>query len=481
LRTNFELDEFQIFYTDGPVNLSRLMNLHARTNKPELKYPPFVPRGLRLHRESPNLFAEIRRHDILLHHPYDSYNAVVEFIRAAAEDPAVLSIKQTLYRTSANSPIFQALREAAQTKEVTVVVELMARFDEASNIRWAHDLEDAGVQVFYGNVGLKTHCKLALLVRRDPEDGVVRQYAHLGTGNYNVETASFYTDLSLLTANPTITNAVHNVFNYLTAHSESDDYTPLLVAPLNLAEGFAQLIHREAKHAAEGKPAHIIAKMNSLLEQGVIDALYAASQAGVSIDLIVRGICALRPGVKGLSENIRVRSIVGRFLEHSRIFYFLNGGDAEIYAGSADWMPRNMFERCEVVFPVLDPQLRQRIRDEILGAYLADTAECRFLLSSGEYIRARNQSGRMRPLFHAQEFLIRLAEDKASVRDIPKEAASATSSHASDAASTGVGSTDPQAGSAADDPKSTNRASETEKKSRATKRTRLSKKTAPSA
>ena len=314
------------------------------------------------------LFAEIRRHDVLLHHPYDSYNAVVEFIRAAAEYPAVLSIKQTLYRTSANSPIFQALREAAQTKEVTVVVELMARFDEASNIRWAHDLEDAGVQVFYGTVGLKTHCKLALLVRRDPDDGVVRRYAHLGTGNYNVETASFYTDLSLLTANPRLTNAVHNVFNYLTAHSESDDYAPLLVAPLNLAEGFAQRIHREAKHAAEGKPAHIIAKMNSLLEQGVIDALYAASQAGVSIDLIVRGICALRPGVKGLSENIRVRSIVGRFLEHSRIFYFLNGGEAEIYAGSADWMPRNLFERCEVVFPVVDPQLRQRIRDEISGS-----------------------------------------------------------------------------------------------------------------
>ncbi len=419
LRTNFELDDFQVFYTDGPVNLSRLLNLHTTTDKPELKYPSFVPRGLRLHRESVDLFAEIRRHDILLHHPYDSYAAVVGFIRAAADDPAVLSIKQTLYRTSANSPIFQALREAAQTKEVTVVVELMARFDEASNIRWAHDLEDAGVQVFYGTVGLKTHCKLALLVRRDPEDGAVRQYAHLGTGNYNVETASFYTDLSLLTANPTLTDAVHNVFNYLTAHSESDDYAPLLVAPMNLAEGFAQRIHREAKHAAEGKPAHIVAKMNSLLEQGIIDALYAASQAGVSIDLIVRGICALRPGVKGLSENIRVRSVVGRFLEHSRIFYFMNGGEPEIYAGSADWMPRNLFERCEVVFPVLDPQLRQRIRDEILAAYLADTAESRFLLPSGEYVRSKNRAGRTGPPFHAQEFLIRLAEDKASVRDIP--------------------------------------------------------------
>ena len=480
LKTNFELDEFQIFYTDGPVNLSRLLNLHSRTDKPELKYPPFVPRSLRLHRESPNLFAEIRRHDILLHHPYDSYNAVVEFIRAAAEDPAVLSIKQTLYRTSANSPIFQALREAAQTKEVTVVVELMARFDEASNIRWAHDLEDAGVQVFYGTVGLKTHCKLALLVRRDPEDGAVRQYAHLGTGNYNVETASFYTDLSLLTASPTITNAVHNVFNYLTAHSESDDYAPLLVAPLNLAEGFAQLIHREAKHAAEGKPAHIIAKMNSLLEQSVIDALYAASQAGVSIDLIVRGICALRPGVKGLSENIRVRSIVGRLLEHSRIFYFLNGGDAEIYAGSADWMPRNLFERCEVVFPVLDPQLRQRIREEILGAYLADTAECRFLLPSGEYIRAKDQSGRTKPLFHAQEFLIRLAEDKASVRDIPKAAAligpTATPAVATDALESPLSHDMATAG----EQKPPAKRSASEKKSRSVKRTQQQKKTAPS-
>ncbi|MGB8478992.1 MAG: polyphosphate kinase 1 [Acidobacteriaceae bacterium] len=480
LRTNFELEEFQIFYTDGPVNLSRLMNLHSRTDKPELKYPPFVPRGLRLHRESANLFAEIRRRDVLLHHPYDSYNAVVEFIRAAAEDPAVLSIKQTLYRTSANSPIFQALREAAQTKEVTVVVELMARFDEASNIRWAHDLEDAGVQVFYGTVGLKTHCKLALLVRRDPEDGVVRQYAHLGTGNYNVETASFYTDLSLLTANPTLTSAVHNVFNYLTAHSESDDYAPLLVAPLNLAEGFAQRIHREAKHAAEGKPAHIVAKMNSLLEQGVIDALYAASQAGVSIDLIVRGICALRPGVKGLSENIRVRSIVGRFLEHSRIFYFLNGGNAEIYAGSADWMPRNLFERCEVVFPVLDPQLRQRIRDEILGAYLADTAESRFLLPSGEYVRTKDQPGRTGPLFHAQEFLIRLAEDKASVRDIPPEPASISTPQAS--GSTPDGAPPPTAhDQPAEDgqPKAKRKVSASEKKSRTVKRARERKKAAP--
>lgn len=426
LRANFELDDFQIFYTDGPVNLLRLMNLYTKTSRPELKYPPFVARGLRLHRESVNLFDEIRRGDILLHHPYDSYDTVVDFIRAAAEDPTVLSIKQTLYRTSANSPIFQALREAAQSKEVTVVVELMARFDEASNIRWARDLEDAGVQVFHGIVGLKTHCKLALLVRRDPEDGVIRQYAHLGTGNYNAETALFYTDISLLTANPTIANAVHSVFNYLTAHAESDDYLPLLAAPLNLAEGFAQRIHREAQHAAEGRPAHIIAKMNSLLDHSIIEALYAASQAGVQVDLIVRGICALRPGVKGMSENIRVRSIVGRFLEHSRVYYFQNGGEEEIYCGSADWMPRNLFERCEVAFPVLDPQLRQRIREEILAAYLADNVQARLLLPTGSYVDARAQTGNLQPAFQAQEFLIRLAEGKATLKDIPAHATTDT-------------------------------------------------------
>lgn len=423
LRTNFELENFQVFYTNGPVNLSRLMNLYTKTNRPELKFPPFFARELRLHRDSTDLFDELHRRDIFLHHPYDSYSSVVEFILAAAEDPNVLSIKQTLYRTSANSPIFQALRAAAQSKEVTVVVELMARFDEASNIRWARDLEDAGVQVFYGIVGLKTHCKLALLTRRSPEDGIVRQYAHLGTGNYNAETAQFYDDVSLLTANSSITGAVHNVFNYLTAHADAEDYPPLLVAPLNLAEGFAQLIHRETQHAVEGRPARIVAKVNSLLDQSIIEGLYAASQAGVPIDLIVRGICALRPGVKSLSENIRVRSIVGRFLEHSRIFYFSNGGDEEIYCGSADWMPRNLFERCEVVFPVLDAHLRQRIRDEILAAYLADNTGASLLLPDGTYIHASDlkssRTGSRRMPFSAQNFFIQVAEGKATVRQIP--------------------------------------------------------------
>ncbi|HEX4037181.1 MAG TPA: polyphosphate kinase 1 [Acidobacteriaceae bacterium] len=420
LRTNFELEESLVYHTDGPVNLSRVMTLYGSSSRPNLKFQPFVPRELRLNRKSNNLFDEIRHRDILLHHPYDSYDGVVGFIEAAAQDPAVVSMKQTLYRTSADSPIFQALTEAAQSKEVTAVVELTARFDEASNIRWARNLEDAGVQVFHGIVGLKTHCKLALVVRRDP-DGAMRRYAHLGTGNYNPDTARFYTDISLLTADPEITAAVHSVFNYLTAHSESDDYRPLLVAPLTLAESFIRLIHREQEHAAAGRPARIIAKMNSLLEQSVVEALYSAAHTGVEIDLIVRGICSLRPGLKNLSERIRVRSVVGRFLEHSRIFYFLNGGDEEFYCGSADWMPRNLFERCEVIFPIRDPQIKTRIRDEIIAAYLADTVKARALQSDGTYVRLRDAG----PTFSAQDFLIRLAEGKADIADIPKPAPAA--------------------------------------------------------
>jgi polyphosphate kinase len=416
LRVNFELDESQVVRTDGPVNLSRLMTLYTDTPRPDLKYPPFVPRELRMNRNSANIFDEIRRRDILLHHPFDSYEGVVNFIEAAAEDPAVLSMKQTLYRTSADSAMFTALIEAAQSKEVTVVVELMARFDEASNIRWARNLEDAGVQVFHGIVGLKTHCKMALMVRHD-EDGVTRRYGHLGTGNYNPNTARFYTDISLLTCDSAITGSMQAVFNYLTAHSESDDYAPLLVAPLTLAEQSIRLIRREADHARAGRPARIIAKMNSLLEKSVVEALYEASQAGVEIDLIVRGICSLRPGVKGLSERIRVRSLVGRFLEHSRIYAFANGGQDEIYCGSADWMPRNLFERCEVVFPVNDPQLCARLKDEILAAYLADSAKTRILQPDGDYRRAR-PSGSAAP-FSAQDFFIQLGEGRATREQIP--------------------------------------------------------------
>ena len=418
LRVNFELDDNQVFRGDGPVNLSRLMFLYNDVRRPELKFPPFTPKALHLSRKSADIFDELRHHDILLHHPYDSYDPVVEFIEQGAQDPAVVTMKQTLYRTSEDSPVFKAMIEAAATKEATLVVELMARFDEASNIHWARSMEDAGVQVFHGVVGLKTHCKLAMLVRRD-EDGVTRRYCHLGTGNYNPVTARFYTDLSLLTCDPQITERVHMVFNYLTAHAEIDDYRPLLVAPLTMAESLLGLIRREIDHANAGRHAPIVAKMNALLEPSVIEALYQASEAGVEIDLIIRGLCILRPGLPGLSERIRVRSIVGRFLEHSRIIHFANGGDDEIYLGSADWMPRNLFERCEVVFPVRDAAAKARIHDEILPSYLADTVKARIQQPYGTYLRA-SKIDKDAPVFSSQDFLMQLAEGKVDLDAIPK-------------------------------------------------------------
>ena len=417
LRVNFELEEDQVLRGEGPVNLSRLMFFYGDVRRPDLKFPSFTPKPLHLSRKSANIFDELRQHDILLHHPYDSYDSVVDFIQQGAKDPAVLSMKQTLYRTSNDSPICLALTEAAATKETTLVVELMARFDEASNIRWARNMEDAGVQVFHGVVGLKTHCKLAMLVRRD-EDGQTRRYCHLGTGNYTHDTARFYTDLSLLTCDAQITERVHMVFNYLTAHAEIDDYRPLLVAPLTMAESFLGLIRREQEHAQAGRPAHIVAKMNALLEPSVIEALYQASRDGVEIDLIVRGLSILRPGLKGLSDRIRVRSIVGRFLEHSRIFHFANGGNDEIYLGSADWMPRNLFERCEVAFPVRDLAALARIHDEILPAYLADTVKARLQQPDGSYLRASKLLNDAPP-FASQDFLMQLAEGKAGLDAIP--------------------------------------------------------------
>jgi len=418
LRTNFELDESQVFRGEGPVNLSRLSFFYGDIQRPDLKFPPFTPKPLHLSRQSATLFDEMRHRDILLHHPFDSYDPVVGFIQQGAADPAVVSMKQTLYRTSSDSPMFEAMTEAAATKEATLVVELMARFDEASNIRWARSMEDAGVQVFHGVVGLKTHCKLAMLVRRD-EDGATRRYCHLGTGNYNPVTARFYTDLSLLTCDPQITERVHMVFNYLTAHAEIDDYRPLLVAPLTMAESFLGLIRREQEHAQAGRPAHIVAKMNALLEPSVIEALYQASREGVEIDLIVRGLSILRPGVRAQSAHIRVRSIVGRFLEHSRIFHFANGGDDEIYLGSADWMPRNLFERCEVVFPVRDAAAKARILDEILPAYLADTVKARLQQADGSYVRA-SKVLKDAPPFASQDFLMQLAEGRVDLDAIPR-------------------------------------------------------------
>ena len=418
LRTNFELDPWQVFRTKGPVNLSRMMNLASEVKRADLKYPDFKARDFQLpskgEAKSTDIFEELRKNDLIFHHPFDSYKVVEDFIAAGALDPAVMSMKQTLYRTSKDSSIFRALTEAGPSKEVTVVVELMARFDEDSNIRWARELEEAGVGVYHGIFGLKTHCKLALLVRRDP-DGVVRRYAHLGTGNYNPVTARFYTDISMLTSRPEITAAVQATFNYLTAEAECDAYKPLLVAPLTMASTFLDLIAREAEHAKAGKPAGIIAKVNGLLDRATVEALYEASKAGVQIDLIIRGMCSLRPGIKGLSENIRVRSIVGRFLEHSRIFNFLNGGDEEIYCGSADWMARNLHERCEVVYPVVTPALAHRLRHEILGSYLADTRKARLLQPNGTYIRSPKKGNG----FSAQEYLMCLADPTMGEASLP--------------------------------------------------------------
>jgi len=408
LTEQFRLQQWQVFKTPGPVNLSRLFSLAEQTPRPDLKFPAFAPKTICFSPKVTNLYEQIRAGDVLLHHPYDSYQPVVSFIEGGARDPAVLSIKQTLYRTSEDSPIVRALMEAAQSKEVAVVVELKARFDEASNIRWARSLEEAGVQVFHGVVGLKTHCKLAMLTRNDP-DGEIRRYAHLGTGNYNPSTARFYTDLSLLTANHEITSAVHAVFNFLTARSEERSYKPLFVSPVDLARNTVQLIDRETAHARRRRPARIIAKVNALLDQPIIEALYRASQAGVEVDLIVRGACALRPGVKGLSHRIRVRSIIGRFLEHSRIFYFENGESPEVYLGSADWMPRNLYERVEVMFPLRESALRDRVVD-LLHHYLKDSAKSRWLLPTGKYVRSfrgdRNRGSRNGHRFSVQSALI---------------------------------------------------------------------------
>ncbi len=407
LVSTFELDESLVFRVRGPVNLQRVMHLYEETRRPDLKFPPFSPRQIRIGRDADSMFDTIRRQDTLLHHPFESYDPVVNFIRTAALDPRVLSIKQTLYRTSSDSPVVRALLEAAGKKEVTVVVELKASFDEASNIRWARSLEDAGVQVFHGVVGLKTHAKLALVVRNDP-DGKIRRYAHLGTGNYNPSTARFYCDLSLITRDDAITSAVHNAFNYLTAYAEQPNYKPLMLAPVDMAKSCIALIEREARNAKRGKPARIIVKINALVDPPMIQALYGASRAGVDIDLIVRGQCSLIPGLRGISSRIRVRSIVGRFLEHSRIFYFENRGTPEIFLGSADWMPRNLYERVEVLFPLKDAAIRERVTTEILGAYLTDTRKARFLRSNGTYARARSTQAGL--AVDAQDHLLRVAQ-----------------------------------------------------------------------
>ena len=424
LVTNFELEASLVFRVRGMVNLQRLFHLYEETPRPDLKYAPFAGRQVHIGHDADTMFAALRQNDVLLHHPYESYDAVVAFLETAARDPRVLSMKQTLYRTNTESPIARALLEAASRKEVTVVVELKASFDEASNIRWARSFEDAGVQVSHGLVGLKTHAKLALVVRQDP-DGKIRRYAHLGTGNYNPSTARFYTDFSLLTSDQAITAAVNDVFNFLTAYAEQPDYKPLFVAPRDLARNSIALIDREARNSKRGKPSRIIAKMNALVDPPMIQALYRASRAGVEIDLIVRGQCALVPGLRGVSSHIRVRSIVGRFLEHSRIFYFENGGQPEVYLGSADWMQRNLYERVEVLFPLKDPSLKRRITAEVLAAYLEDTRTARLLGPDGRFTRPR--LGRNGHGVSVQEKLMRTVQ-------LPAARPSGRAGHAGDGA-----------------------------------------------
>lgn len=400
------LSEDDLYEVKAPLNPTRLLELCQGPHAPELRDPPFVPPVPPPLRAAPDLFAAIRAGDVLLHHPYDSFESVVAFLQQAATDPRVLAIKQTLYRTGGDPRIIGALMDAVKNgKEVTAVVELKARFDESNNIRWARQLEDAGVHVIYGVVGYKVHCKTTLVVRRD-EDGI-RRYLHLGTGNYNPLTARIYTDLGLLTCQPDLGEDVTNLFNLITGLCEFRGTRKLLVAPHQMHTRFLDLIRRETEHARRGLPARIIAKMNALVVTEIIDALYEASQAGVSVDLIVRGICCLRPGVPGLSENIRVRSIVGRFLEHSRIYYFENACQPEVYVGSADWMPRNLFNRIEAVFPIEDGRLRERIVHQILALQLADNVKARELLPDGAYRRVQPRPGE--PHLNSQEELIRQA------------------------------------------------------------------------
>jgi polyphosphate kinase len=393
LTKELELDEKEVYLIEGPLDLKRLREMNS-LDRPELKYKslfPYTPPGLQPDAKE-DIFGQIRNGDILLHHPFESFQPVVEFIRRAAHDPDVLAIKITLYRVGKNSPIVQALLEAIEEgKQVSVLLELKARFDEESNIEWAKALEREGVHVIYGLVGLKVHCKIALVVRREGE--IMRRYVHMGTGNYNPLTARMYTDLSLFTCDEQIGADATDLFNYLTGYSAKTDFRKLLVAPVSLRRGLEALIVREIEVARKGGTGHLIFKMNALEDPEMIKLLYRASQAGVRIDLLVRGLCCLRPGIPGISDRIQVSSAVGRFLEHSRIYYFGNGGHEEVFLGSADLMPRNLNRRVEIVFPVESPSLVQRIRQEILDVYLTDNVNTYHVGSDGVYHRAtRNET-----------------------------------------------------------------------------------------
>jgi polyphosphate kinase len=396
LLSQFGLDLADLYRVNGPVNLVRLMQIPDQVDRPKLKFAPFLA-GIPKQFDKPgrDVFTTILKGDVLLHHPYQSFTPVINLLQTAATDPTVVAIKMTVYRTGTDSVLMETLIKAAQAgKEVTVVVELMARFDEEANIGWATRLEEVGAHVVYGVVGYKTHAKALMIVRRE-EDAkgkkLLRRYVHLGTGNYHPRTARLYTDYGLLTCNPEIGEDVNEVFKQLTGLGRAQALHHVWQAPFTLHANVVAAIEREARHAQAGKPAHIIAKMNSLLEPGTVAALYAASQAGVKIDLIVRGACSLRPGVPGLSDNIRVRSIIGRFLEHHRIFYFLDGGKKQVYLSSADWMERNFFRRIELCFPVLEPKLKQRVINEGLKCSLADNTQAWEMDSEGRYTRKRSR------------------------------------------------------------------------------------------
>jgi polyphosphate kinase len=415
LARQFDLTATDVYRCDGPVNLVRLASLIDQVDDDQDKWPAFKPgRPARLD-NAPDILAAIRQRDILLHHPYESFEPVVEFIRRAADDPDVVAVKQTVYRTGVSSALMESLIAAARAgKEVTVVVELFARFDEEANINWAERLEQEGAQVVYGVFGLKTHAKLALLLRREAgTDGRAQlvPYAHLGTGNYHPRTTRLYSDFGLLTADPEICADVNEVFLHITSLARPARMKRLLLAPFAMHRRIVEMIRREAKHARDGKPARIVAKMNALIEEQVIRALYAASEAGVAIDLVVRGACALRPGVPGMSSNIRVRSILGRFLEHHRVWMFGNGGERDVWLSSADWMGRNLFRRIEVAFPVRDPVLRARVIAEGLEIYLTDDADAWTLGAGGTWTRVEPRHGARRR--SAQATLLEQLREKA--------------------------------------------------------------------
>ena len=414
LKTEFEIKEEDVFEINGPLDLTFLMKMYGMEGFDEYRNVPYIPAPVPAMMTDEDIFTQIRKGDILLHHPYMTFKPVVDFVRQAAKDPDVLAIKQTLYRVSGNSPIIAALASAAENgKQVTVLVELKARFDEENNIVWAKMLEKAGCHVIYGLLGLKTHSKITLVVRR--EENGIRRYVHLGTGNYNDSTAKLYTDCGILTCSARIGEDATAVFNMLSGYSEPKVWNKLVVAPIWMRDRFLHLIEMEREHALKGREARIIAKMNSLCDRDIIAALYAASAAGVKVDLIVRGICCLKVGIPGISENITVRSIVGNFLEHSRIFYFYSDGNEEIFMGSADWMPRNLDKRVEIVFPVEDEKLKEEVK-HILDIQLADNMKAHVLDADGNYEKI-DKRGKV--LLNSQDYFCEEAQERARIPENP--------------------------------------------------------------